>query len=113
MAGAVVLGGVKVTGAWEGDPFPVADPAATAEHLSEQTMAVYDALGVLDGLVLDLRDGLGVKAGIYDRLPWTGARPRPRQSGGGTAPYEPRTTAISAGFTLTGLTHPQAAEAME
>ncbi|MFF2143698.1 hypothetical protein [Kitasatospora sp. NPDC058190] len=111
VAGSVVLGGVKVTGVWEGAPFPVADPAAIAERLNGQTLAVYDALEVPNGLVLDLSNSLGVEADIYDC------------HGRGlshfldnledTAPYEPRTAAISAGFTVTGLTHPQAAEAME
>jgi hypothetical protein len=111
VAGAVVFGGVKVTGAWEGEPFPVADPAGTAEHLNDHTMAVYDALGVPDGLVLDLGDSLGVKADIYDCHRRGLAHVLDDLED--TAPHEPRTAAISAGFTLTGLTHPQAAEAME
>ncbi|WBP92121.1 hypothetical protein [Kitasatospora cathayae] len=111
VAGAVMLGGVKVTGVWEGAPFPVADPAATAEHLNSQTLAVYDSLDVPNGLVLNLSNSLGIKADIYDC------------HGRGlshfldnledTAPYEPRTAAISAGLTVTGLKHPQAAEALE
>ncbi|MFE7531718.1 hypothetical protein ACFU7Y_39365 [Kitasatospora sp. NPDC057542] len=111
VAGAVVFGGVRATGAWEGDPFPGADPAATAKRLNDRTLAVYDVLGVPDGLMLDLRNSHGVQADIYDC------------HGRGlvhflddlkdTAPHEPRTAAISAGFTLTGLTHSQAAEAME
>lgn len=59
VAGAVVFGGVRVIGAWEGDPFPVADPAA-AERLDDRTPAVYDVLGVPDGLMLDLHHSLGV-----------------------------------------------------
>lgn len=31
---------------WEGDPYPVANPAATAQRLDGHTQAVYDALGL-------------------------------------------------------------------
>ncbi|MFG2777563.1 hypothetical protein ACGFY7_06820 [Streptomyces prunicolor] len=31
---------------WEGDPYPVADPAATAQRLDGHTQAVYDVLGL-------------------------------------------------------------------
>lgn len=111
VSGAVVVGGVRVTGAWEGEPFPVADPAATAEHLNHRTLAVYDALGLPEGLPLDLRDSRGVQANTYDchRRGLAHFVDTLEDS----PPYEPRTAAISAGFTLTGLTHEQAAKAMD
>ncbi|MFJ8627879.1 hypothetical protein ACIRD3_34280 [Kitasatospora sp. NPDC093550] len=109
--GATAVGGVRATGAWEGEPFPAADPAATAEHLNDRTLAVYDALGLPDGLSLDLRDSLGVQADVYDCHRRGLAHFVDNLED--TPPHEPRTAAISAGFTLTGLTHQQAAEAMD
>ncbi|GHF86867.1 hypothetical protein GCM10018790_75460 [Kitasatospora xanthocidica] len=111
VAGAVVFGGVRVTGAWEGDPFPAADPAATAEHLNDRTLAVYDALGLPDGLPLDLGHSRGVEANTSDchRRGLTHFVDSLEDN----PPHEPRTAAISAGFTLTGLTHEQASEAMD
>ncbi|MFE7587797.1 hypothetical protein ACFU6K_00235 [Kitasatospora sp. NPDC057512] len=89
----------------------MADPAATAEQLNDRTLTVYDALGVPDGLTLDLRHSLGVQANIYD-CHGRGLS-HVLDSLQDTTSHEPRMAAIGVGFTVTGLTHAQAAEAME
>ncbi|MGW1759774.1 hypothetical protein [Streptomyces mirabilis] len=54
----------------EGDPYPVADPAATAQRLDSHTQHVYDALRLFDAELADNWPGGGVEAdgsGCYYR----------------------------------------------
>ncbi|MFD0415583.1 hypothetical protein [Streptomyces sp. NPDC127108] len=44
-------------GVWEGEPYPVADPAATSRHLDERSQAVYDALALPDARLDTKRSG--------------------------------------------------------
>ncbi|MFK0022523.1 hypothetical protein [Streptomyces sp. NPDC090798] len=46
----------------EGDPYPVADPAATAQRLDGHTQRVYDALRLFDVELVDNWPGGGVEA---------------------------------------------------
>ncbi|MFJ9846788.1 hypothetical protein ACIRYZ_41430 [Kitasatospora sp. NPDC101155] len=109
LSATVVLGAVALGRAVEGEPYPVADPAATAEHLNGRVLAAYDALSLPEAPVLNPELSLGVKADVY--------RCHGRGLGSfldnlsDSPPSEPRTAAIGAGFTVTGLTHPQAVEA--
>ncbi|MFF2143696.1 hypothetical protein [Kitasatospora sp. NPDC058190] len=109
LSATVVLGAVALGGAFEGKPYPVADPAATAEHLNDRVLAAYDALSLPEAPVLNPQRSLGVRADVY--------RCHRRGLGGfldnlsDSPPPEPRTAAINAGFTVTGLTHPQAVDA--
>ncbi|MFH8387742.1 hypothetical protein ACH4E7_43860 [Kitasatospora sp. NPDC018058] len=108
LSDTVVLGAVALGGAFEREPFPVADPAAAAEHLNARALAAYDALSLLEAPVLNLQRSLGVKADVY--------RCHRRGLGGfldnlsDSPPSVPGTAAIGAGFMVTGLTHPQAVE---
>ncbi|WP_225837096.1 hypothetical protein [Streptomyces sp. NK08204] len=51
LAGATAVSvwlGQQAWSLWEGTPFPVTDPAATAQRLDEDTQQAYDALGLPD-----------------------------------------------------------------
>ncbi|GAA2422615.1 hypothetical protein ACFPFX_17975 [Streptomyces mauvecolor] len=56
------------SGVWNGTPYPVAVPAATAQRLDERTQAVYDELG-LSHATLDRDWPGGMDAGGYDCHP--------------------------------------------
>ncbi|MFF2147110.1 hypothetical protein [Kitasatospora sp. NPDC058190] len=120
-AGMLALGAVgydavaELQHAWAGRPYPVADPAAVAKHLDARTQTVYDALALPPGAALDRApwDGSddGITARIYDVC-------RPRgishllENMSDRGADEPRTATLDAGFTLTGITTPQAEEAL-
>ncbi|MFE5587791.1 hypothetical protein [Kitasatospora sp. NPDC056531] len=118
-AGMSALGAVgydaaaELQDAWAGQPYPVADPAAVARHLDARTQTVYDALALPPGAALDRAPwaGDGITARIYDVC-------RPRgishllENMTDRGADEPRTATLDADFTLTGITPPQAEEAL-
>lgn len=52
-------------GVWQGDPYPVADPAATSRHLDERSQTVYDALALPDARLDAERSGVRAYADAY------------------------------------------------
>ncbi|WBP90606.1 hypothetical protein [Kitasatospora cathayae] len=111
LSAAVLLGAVGLGRAWEGDPFPVADPAATARHLNDRAVTAYDALALPQAPVLEPDVGTGIEARPSN------CRRRGLAHFGGdlsdSPPLEPRTAVIAARFTLRGVTHQQAAEGVQ
>ncbi|MFJ9844064.1 hypothetical protein ACIRYZ_27100 [Kitasatospora sp. NPDC101155] len=118
-AGMLALGAVgydavvELQDAWAGRPYPVADPAAVAKHLDARTQTVYGALALPPGAALDREPwaGDGITARVYDVC-------RPRgishllENMSDRGADEPRTATLDAGFILTGITPPQAQEAL-
>ncbi|MEV6013620.1 hypothetical protein AB0M29_43615 [Streptomyces sp. NPDC051976] len=85
---------------WNGHPYPVAAPAATARRLDARTQAVYDALGLPRTELADY--GTGWDADVDD-CPRHGLRHLPdglRDSG---IPSEPQTVKISDRVALQGI----------
>ncbi|WP_157868680.1 hypothetical protein [Streptomyces caatingaensis] len=68
-AAALVMGVVSFARwaktVWEGDPYPLARPAATATRLDGHTQSVYDALGLPRARLDDDWAGRGVEAEGY------------------------------------------------
>ncbi|MFD9859244.1 hypothetical protein [Streptomyces alboflavus] len=52
-------------GVWVGDPYPVADPAATSRTLDERSQAVYDALALPDARLDTERSGVRAYTATY------------------------------------------------
>ncbi|MFJ8622508.1 hypothetical protein ACIRD3_06635 [Kitasatospora sp. NPDC093550] len=107
----LVLGAVAFGRAWAGEPFPTADPSATAKHLNDRTLTVFDALGLPSTAVLDEKYSTGIKADVYA----CHRRGLAHFLDGvdASAPPEPRTAKIHAGFTVMGLTDAQGQTALE
>ncbi|MFJ9457034.1 hypothetical protein ACIRST_18345 [Kitasatospora sp. NPDC101447] len=106
-----VVFGVRSLGrAWAGEPYPTADPAATATRVNDRLLAAYDAFGLSRAPELDPQVTPAVEADVYDchRRGFAHALDGIDDS----APHEPRTAAIHAGFSVRGLTAAQAEAAV-
>ncbi|MER7578563.1 hypothetical protein [Kitasatospora sp. NPDC097691] len=106
----LVFGAVSLGRVWQGEPYPTADPAATAAQVNGRLLAVYDAFGLSPAPVLDPQYTPAVEADVYDchRRGLAHALDGVDDS----APHEPRTAAIHAGFSVKALTGPQAEAAV-
>lgn len=111
-AAGVVVAGRWLNRAWNGTPFPVADPAATAQRLDGHTQDVYDALGLQRAELDDRWPGGGVSADPYN----SDCLPRGlRNFGSGLSDSptpEPRTTAVYENWALKGVSRQHAVEAL-
>lgn len=95
---------------WEGDPYPVADPAATARQLDQRTQAVYDALDLPQAqLATDWPGGLKASGGA---CPYRGLR-HWREQLSDSPPSEPRVVSVRGEWVLTGVSRTQAESALE
>ncbi|MFF2119626.1 hypothetical protein ACFVXH_20090 [Kitasatospora sp. NPDC058184] len=118
-AGVLVLGTVGYTAygaaeaAWTGKPYPVADPAAVARHLDARTQTVYEALALRPEATPapDHRGDDGITARIYGACSARGLS-HLLESMNDTGADQPRTAALRARFTLTGVTRPEWEEAV-
>ncbi|MFJ8470981.1 hypothetical protein [Kitasatospora sp. NPDC094011] len=117
---AVVLGTVGGeavaegwTGVWDGEPYPVADPAAVAAHLDARTQSVYDALALPPGVTLAAEPGAddGITARIYGVCRPRGLAHALENLNDGGAD-QPRTAVLGARFTLAGVGADQWTEAL-
>lgn len=106
----VASGMASLGRAWEGRPYPTADPAATATRVNGRLLAAYDAFGLSPAPELDPQFTPAVEADVYDchRRGLVHAL----DSVDDSAPPEPRTAAIHAGFSVRGLTAAQAEAAV-
>lgn len=110
LAGVVGVG-LWFEGVWEGDPYPVADPAATSRRLDERTQRVYDALALPDARLDTERSAARAEAegyGCYRRgmRHWSDAF-------AGSPPSEPHVVNVSYDWTLRGVPRARAATAVE
>ncbi|WP_344961480.1 hypothetical protein, partial [Streptomyces thioluteus] len=96
---------------WEGEPYPVARPAATAERLDGHTQSVYDALGLRRARLDDKWPGQGLEAkgsachrrGLQHRL----------DEFNDTPPSEPHVVDMRESWALKGVSRAQAKPALE
>ncbi|MFD9520569.1 hypothetical protein [Streptomyces sp. NPDC059979] len=95
---------------WQGIPYPVADPAATARELDGYTQSVYDALA-LPGAELADWPGAGLLAEGYN-CNLRGMRNWSR-NGFGNPTEDPGVVTVSDTWGLKGISHPQAQPALE
>ncbi|MEV7601886.1 hypothetical protein AB0O91_31430 [Kitasatospora sp. NPDC089797] len=112
-----VVGGSTAAGAWagvwDGEPYPVADPAVVAGHLDARTQSVYDALALPSGVTLASAPGAadGIRAWVYDVCRPRGlAHALERMSDRGAD--QPRTAVLGARFTLAGVTEDEWTQAL-
>ncbi len=108
-AGLAITGLVPLWHLWQGTPYPVGQPSATARRLDRQTQNVCDALG-LPAAGLDRTWVGGISGHIYD-CPRRGLAHWTDQLTD-TPPMEPHTFTVSDTWALTGVTHPQAVRAL-
>ncbi|GAA0431685.1 hypothetical protein [Streptomyces luteireticuli] len=96
---------------WEGDPYPAARPAATAERLDGHTQSVYDALGLPRARLDDDRPGRGMEAG-GSACPRQGLRHLPENLRD-TPPAEPGVVDVREEWALKGVPRAEAEPALE
>ncbi|GHC52794.1 hypothetical protein [Streptomyces flavofungini] len=98
-------------GVWQGDPYPVADPAATSRHLDERSQTVYDALALPHARLDAERSGVRAYTDAYncDRRglrTWSDALdPSP--------PSEPHVVSVSYDWTLRDVPRARAVVALQ
>ncbi|GGX82760.1 hypothetical protein GCM10010324_30550 [Streptomyces hiroshimensis] len=109
-AGAIGFGR-WLDGAWQGTPYPVADPAATARRLDGHTQALYDALGLPRAGLAEDWPGDGMHAGLSS-CPRRGLRHFP-EGLSDSPPSEPGVTTVSEDWALKGVSPAQAGPALE
>ncbi|MEU1176609.1 hypothetical protein ABZ464_02990 [Streptomyces sp. NPDC005820] len=109
LSGACVAGLVKFVRVWEGEPYPVADPAATAARLDDETQTVYDALA-LTGAELEAERSGGLVA-YNDSCQYRGLSHWADQLND-TPPLVPDVVNVSAEWRLKGVSDEEAAAAL-
>ncbi|WP_327315566.1 hypothetical protein [Streptomyces sp. NBC_01235] len=107
--GAAFAGLLGFLSAWDGEPYPVADPAATATRLDGLTQTVYEALA-LPGAALDPDWRGTLKAEEYG-CHYRGLSHWEEQLSD-SPPSVPGVVNVSAEWTLTGVSEERATAAM-
>ncbi|MFD5700458.1 hypothetical protein [Streptomyces lasiicapitis] len=108
---AIVGAGLWFEGVWRGEPYPVADPAASSRTLDERSQTVYDALGLPDARLDAERSGPRAYTDAYncDRRglrTWShGLDPSP--------PSEPHVVSVSYDWTLRDVPRARAVTALK
>ncbi|MER7344715.1 hypothetical protein ABT390_04825 [Streptomyces aurantiacus] len=110
MAG-IVGAGLWFEGVWAGEPYPVADPAATSRSLDERTQTVYDALALPDARLDTERSGVGAEAEGYG-CNRRGVR-HWADGFSGSPPSEPGVVNVSYDWTLRGVPRARAVAALK
>jgi hypothetical protein len=113
-ASAVVLtlaGAAGCARLWAGEPYPVADPVATATRVDGYTQAVYDALGLPDAALDETRSGAGPEADGYS-CRYRGLSHLDEELSDSPG-NPPGVVAVSDGWTLRGVSRARALSSMQ
>ncbi|MEN2423014.1 hypothetical protein AABB02_33500 [Streptomyces rimosus] len=97
---------------WEGEPYPVADPAATTHRLDGHAQAVYDVLGLPHAELDTTWPGNGTTAKSYS-CRRRGLRYWNAGLQDATPPSESHVVKVSSDWALKGVTRAQALRALQ
>lgn len=97
--------------AWQGTPYPLADPAVTARRLDGHTQSVYDALGLPRAELDAAGSRRGMETGVTLCYP-RGLRHLNEQLAD-SPPAEPQVVNVSDEWLLRGVSRTQAGPALE
>ncbi|MFF4038691.1 hypothetical protein [Streptomyces sp. NPDC001816] len=109
--GLAVAGTVGFVRLWNGEPYPVADPATTATRLDGYTQAVYDALDLPNAELDTDRPGRGMEADGYG-CSYSGLSHLSEQLSD-SPPIPPGVVNVSDEWALKGVSRAQAVSALQ